>query len=126
MAMGGEEGRGTAAVGGAVDVKWGGCYESAYAGIGGGGLWELTGAATGGAWASCAHGAAAMALGNMGTAAAAVNIALHDLAGRAWGVPAHVLLGGRRRAQVLVYSGGDLFVDGRSSVPQPGRLPAAV
>jgi len=61
----------------------------------------------------------------LGTAAAAVNIALHDLAGRAWGVPAHVILGGRRRDQVRVYSGGDIFVDVESSVTQAGRLQEA-
>ena len=42
-----------------------------------------------------------------GTAVAAVDIALHDLAGKAWGVPVHTLLGGARRHRIRVYSGGD-------------------
>ena len=42
-----------------------------------------------------------------GTAVAAVDIALHDLAGKAWGVPVHTLLGGARRDRIRVYSGGD-------------------
>lgn len=43
-----------------------------------------------------------------GTALAAIDLALHDLAGRAWGAPAHALLGGRQRHRVRVYSGIDL------------------
>jgi galactonate dehydratase len=42
-----------------------------------------------------------------GTALAAINIALHDLAGKAWGVPVHTLLGGARRQRIRVYRGGD-------------------
>ena len=41
-----------------------------------------------------------------GTAIAAIDAALHDLAGRAHGVPVHALLGGRRRDRVRVYSNG--------------------
>ena len=43
-----------------------------------------------------------------GTAIAAIDIALHDLMGKAWGVPVHTLLGGARRQRVRVYRGGDL------------------
>ena len=41
-----------------------------------------------------------------GTALAAINIALYDIAGKAWGVPVHTILGGKRRDKILVYSGG--------------------
>ncbi|MCC7261996.1 MAG: D-galactonate dehydratase, partial [Candidatus Latescibacteria bacterium] len=40
-----------------------------------------------------------------GTALAAIDMALWDLAGRAWGAPVHALLGGRQRDRVRVYSG---------------------
>ncbi len=40
-----------------------------------------------------------------GTALAAIDMALWDLAGRAWGAPVHTLLGGRQRERVRVYSG---------------------
>ena len=43
-----------------------------------------------------------------GTAIAAIDIALHDLAGKAWDVPIHTLLGGARRRQLRVYRGGDI------------------
>ena len=33
----------------------------------------------------------------IGTAVAAINMALYDIAGKAWGVPVHTILGGRRR-----------------------------
>ncbi len=39
-----------------------------------------------------------------GSALAAVNQALYDIAGRAWGVPAHTILGGKRRDRVRVYT----------------------
>ena len=45
----------------------------------------------------------------LGCAAAAVNIALYDLVGKAWGVPVHTVLGGRRRERVRVYSNGGSF-----------------
>ena len=43
-----------------------------------------------------------------GSAIAAIDIALHDIAGRAWGVPIHTLLGGRRRDRIRVYRGGPI------------------
>jgi galactonate dehydratase len=44
-----------------------------------------------------------------GTASAAVNMALYDIAGKAWGVPVHTVLGGRRRDRVRAYSNGGSF-----------------
>ena len=44
-----------------------------------------------------------------GTAIAAINTALYDIAGKAWGVPIHTILGGKRRDRVRVYCGGNLF-----------------
>lgn len=45
----------------------------------------------------------------LGTAVAAVNAALYDIAGKAWDVPVHVILGGKRRDRVRVYTGGEIF-----------------
>jgi galactonate dehydratase len=44
-----------------------------------------------------------------GTAVAAINMALYDIAGKAWGVPVHTILGGKRRDRVRVYSNGGTF-----------------
>ena len=61
-----------------------------------------------------------------GTAIAAIDAALHDLAGKAWGVPVHTLLGGRRRDKIRVYSNGGSFAApeasrrGRAPDPRPG------
>ena len=44
-----------------------------------------------------------------GTAIAAIDAALHDLAGKAWKVPVHTLLGGKRRDKIRVYSNGGSF-----------------
>ena len=49
-----------------------------------------------------------------GTAIAAIDIALHDLTGKAWGVPVHTLLGGARRRQIRVYCGGDVSTPERA------------
>lgn len=43
------------------------------------------------------------------TAIAAIDLALYDIAGKAWGVPVHTVLGGKRRDRVRVYTNGDLF-----------------
>ena len=40
-----------------------------------------------------------------GTAIAAIDAALYDIAGKAWGVPVHTVIGGQRRERVRVYSG---------------------
>tara|TARA_Y100001934_G_C12339867_1_gene769590 strand:+ start:81 stop:1268 length:1188 start_codon:yes stop_codon:yes gene_type:complete len=44
-----------------------------------------------------------------GTAIAAIDAALHDIAARAWNIPVHQLLGGRRRDKIRVYSNGGSF-----------------
>lgn len=44
-----------------------------------------------------------------GTAMAAVNMALYDIAGKAWNVPVHTILGGKRRDKIRVYTGGSVF-----------------
>ena len=44
-----------------------------------------------------------------GTAIAAINMALYDIAGKAWGVPVHTVLGGQRRDRIRVYCGGTIF-----------------
>lgn len=57
-----------------------------------------------------------------GTAIAAINIALYDIAGKAWGVPVHTILGGKRRERVRVYSGGDLFSSPESAASSASEL----
>ena len=47
-----------------------------------------------------------------GTALAAINAALYDIAGKSWGVPVHTILGGARRQRVRVY--------GHCSLDDPG------
>ncbi len=59
-----------------------------------------------------------------GTAIAAINVALYDIAGKAWGVPVHTILGGKRRDRVRVYSGGDLFSSSEGAVASAERLKA--
>jgi galactonate dehydratase len=44
----------------------------------------------------------------IGTAIAAINMALYDIAGKAWGVPVHTILGGKRRDRLQVYASGGL------------------
>ncbi len=44
----------------------------------------------------------------IGTAAAAVNMAMYDIAGKAWGVPVCTILGGKWRDKVRVYGNGGL------------------
>ena len=51
-----------------------------------------------------------------GTAIAAINMALYDLAGKTWGIPVHTILGGQRRERVRVYTGGPLFQSPESAV----------
>ena len=56
-----------------------------------------------------------------GTAIAAIDIALHDLAGRAHGVPVHALLGGRRRDRVRVYSNGGSMASSEAAATDARR-----
>jgi galactonate dehydratase len=44
-----------------------------------------------------------------GSAIAAIDMALHDITGKAWGVPVYKLLGGRRRDRIKVYDGALFF-----------------
>ncbi len=44
-----------------------------------------------------------------GTAIAAISMALYDIAGKAWNVPVHTILGGKRRDKVRVYTGAAVF-----------------
>lgn len=45
----------------------------------------------------------------IGTAIAAINMALYDIAGKAWGVPVHTILGGKRHHRIRVYCNGGTF-----------------
>lgn len=47
----------------------------------------------------------------LGSAVAAVNMALYDIAGKALKVPVYQLLGGRRRDRILIYDNGGLNFD---------------
>ena len=57
----------------------------------------------------------------IGTAIAALNMALYDIAGKVWKTPVYRLLGGRRRDRVKVYHGGLNF----ESVDKARRLARA-
>ena len=57
-----------------------------------------------------------------GTAAAAINMACYDIAGKAWGVPVHTILGGKRRDRVRVYSGGQFFKSPEDAVANARRF----
>lgn len=51
-----------------------------------------------------------------GTALAAVNMALYDITGKAWKVPVHTLLGGKRRDRIRCYSNGGNYTDPAKAV----------
>ena len=57
-----------------------------------------------------------------GTAAAAINMALYDIAGKAWGVPVHTILGGKRRDRIRVYTGGSFFESPEAAVAAARRF----
>ncbi len=60
-----------------------------------------------------------------GSAISAINQALYDIAGRAWNVPVHTILGGKRREQVRVYAhtsleSPEVAVEGALAVQKAG------
>ncbi len=56
-----------------------------------------------------------------GTAIAAINMALYDIVGKAWGVPVHTILGGQRRDRIRVYCGGTIFRSPQEAVSEARR-----
>ena len=56
-----------------------------------------------------------------GTAIAAINMALYDIAGKAWGVPVHTILGGKQRDRVRVYGNGGLSFDSPEAAVESAR-----
>ncbi|MBM4026898.1 MAG: mandelate racemase/muconate lactonizing enzyme family protein [Planctomycetes bacterium] len=56
-----------------------------------------------------------------GSAIAAIDMALHDITGKAWGVPVYKLLGGRRRDRVKVYDGALFFSGSAEDARQMAR-----
>jgi len=54
-----------------------------------------------------------------GTAIAAINMALYDIAGKTWDVPVCTILGGRRREQVRVY--GDMSMSSPEKAAESAR-----
>ena len=45
----------------------------------------------------------------LGSALAAINMALYDIAGKAWKAPVYQLLGGKKRDRIKIYNGGINF-----------------
>ena len=58
-----------------------------------------------------------------GTAIAAINIALYDIAGKAWGVPIHTILGGRNATRSGSTPGAPCSTAPRRPWPRPRRWP---
>lgn len=61
-----------------------------------------------------------------GSVVSAIDVALHDLTGKRYGIPVHKLLGGKRRDRVRVYNGGVRFGRdgvGREDYPTRGSRP---
>jgi len=57
-----------------------------------------------------------------GTAIAAINMALYDIAGKAWEAPVYTILGGKRRNRVRVYAGGAMFRSPEEAVEEARRV----
>lgn len=63
--------------------------------------------------------------GIYGTAIAAINCALYDITGKAWGVPVHAILGGKKRDRIRVYTGGTMFDTPERAVEEGRRVKSA-
>ena len=61
----------------------------------------------------------------LGTAVAAINMALYDIAGKAWGVPVHTILGGKRREKIRVYDNGGLSFNSPDEARQTAEAAVA-
>ena len=61
----------------------------------------------------------------LGSAVAAVNMALYDIAGKALKVPVHRLLGGRQRDRILIYDNGGLSFDSIDQARKQARAAVA-
>ncbi|MCH2202339.1 MAG: hypothetical protein MK102_10235 [Fuerstiella sp.] len=61
----------------------------------------------------------------LGSAVAAVNMALYDIAGKTLNVPVHQLLGGRQRDRILVYDNGGLSFDSIDQAREQARAAVA-
>lgn len=58
-------------------------------------------------------------------AVSAINMALYDITGKAWGVPVHSILGGKRRERIRVYSNGGSFSSPGEAVECAQKVAAA-
>ena len=56
-----------------------------------------------------------------GTAIAAINMAMYDIAGKAWGVPVHTILGGKRRNKIRVYDNGGISFNSPEEAKQTAQ-----
>jgi galactonate dehydratase len=60
-----------------------------------------------------------------GTAIAAINMALYDITGKAWGVPVTTILGGKRRDKIRVYDNGGLSFNSPEEASQTAEAAKA-